>query len=383
MTRKISQKTTKILVNVCSMILACTFLFSGFVKANDPYGTVYKMQDYLASVGMYDTPEYLVIIAAIMLAFVEFTMGVYLLFGIDRKRSSWLTVAFMTVMTLITIYIYIYNPVSDCGCFGDAIILSNGATLLKNIVLLAMAVYVMRNKDMQLELLRSGVKWLVSTASMTGIVVFAIWCIIKLPLIDFRPFKVGTDLRALHEAASNPDLFDIKIVYERNGETLELSPEDDDPDSTWQYVETKRTLTNSEALQTSSFYINDPESGDEITEDVLYDDSFVFLLVIPNLNNADESCVDKVDEIYDYTQEEGFAFYCLTASADSESQVYWNDHTGADYPFYISDERVLKTVVRASPGLVLLKDGKIISKWGNYSLPTLNELKETLKQHNV
>jgi len=374
MTQKTIQIARKVIVNVCRFILSVTFIFSGFIKANDPFGTVYKMQDYLASVGMYNIPEYLVLIAAVMLALLEFAMGVYLFIGINRQKTSQLAVAFMTVMTLLTVYIYIYNPVSDCGCFGDAIILSNGATLLKNIVLLAMAILILRYRLLQVELVKDNLKWIGSTVGMVGIVAFAINSVINLPYIDFRPFKVGTDLRAQYEAASNPDLFDIKIVYERNGETLELSPEDDDPDSTWTYVETKRTLTDEDALQTSSFYINDPESGEEITEDILYDDGFTFLLIIPDLMNADEGCVDKVGEIYDYCQKQGFMFYCLTASADQESKDYWNDHTGAEYPFYISDERVLKTVVRASPGLVLMHGGKIIQKWGNYNLPDVEEI---------
>ena len=283
--------------------------------------------------------------------------------------------AFMVVMTLLTVYIAIANPVEDCGCFGDVLILSNGATLAKNIVLLGAAVLIRRYYRLQKNFLGSAAKWLVAFVSLCSIIGYAVYCIICLPVLDFRPYKVGTNLREAVTSASGEEKFDVKIVYEKDGETMELSVEDEDPDSTWTYVETRRTPIVAQDLATADFYVADAD-GEDITEDILYADGYTLLLIIPNLMNADEGCVDKVNGLYDYAHEHGWDFYCLTSSSDEEAQTYWEEHTGAEYGYCIAEERMLKTVVRGQPGLVLLHDGIIQKKWGNYNLPDEEELKQ-------
>ena len=360
-------------VNVCRLLLAVTFIFSGFVKANDPLGTVYKLEDYVHAMAWFTLPDTFLLGCAVLLAFFEFTLGVYILFGIKRRTTSLIALVFMVLMTLLTIYIVIANPVEDCGCFGDVLILSNGATLAKNIVLLGAAVLVNRYYRLQKDFLGSAMKWLVAFVSLCFIIGYAVYCIICLPALDFRPYKVGTNLR--EAVMSDQQKFDVKIIYEKDGQTLELSAEDEDPDSTWTYVETRRTEMATEHLATADFYVADAD-GEDVTEDILLADGYTLLLIIPDLMNADEGCVDKVNELYDYAQEKGWGFYCLTSSEDQQAQVYWNEHTGAEYAYYIAEERMLKTVVRGQPGLVLLQDGIIVKKWGNYNLPNEEELED-------
>ena len=383
MKRKTKILIQKSFVNACRLLLALTFLFSGFVKANDPYGTVYKLNDYFASMGNIHIPELVMLFMAVGIAFFEFSLGIYLFFGINRKKASTFTVIFMVLMTLLTVYIYIFNPVSDCGCFGDAIILSNGATLLKNIVLLSAAFFLKRFSKMQTEFVPDRFKWIISILSMVLILAYSSVCIYRLPIIDFRPYKIGTNLKANYESYSNPDNFEIKIVYERDGETLELDAEDDDPDDSWTYVETKREIKNEEQLETSNFFFTDSKTDDDITEDILYNEGDVILLIIPDLKHADESCIDKINDIYDFSQEEHIAMYCLTASLDEKTQKYWNEHTGAEYEYYIGDDRLLKTIVRGKPGIVLIHNGVIMNKWSNHNIPSREELKSWTKGKNT
>ena len=373
MDSKVKSQLQTVAVNVCRLLLAATFIFSGFVKANDPLGTVYKLEDYVHAMAWFTLPDTFLLGCAVILALFEFTLGVYLLFGMKRKATSAITLAFMVVMTLLTVYIAIANPVEDCGCFGDVLILSNGATLAKNIVLLGAAVLVSRYYRLQKDFLGSTAKWLIAFVSLCLIIVYAVYCIVCLPVLDFRPYKVGTNLR--EAVTSNQQKFDVKIVYEKDGQTLELSAEDEDPDSTWTYVETRRTPIETQHLATADFYVADAD-GEDVTEEILLADGYTLLLIIPDLMNADEGCVDKVNEVYDYAQEKGWGFYCLTSSEDQRAQTYWNDHTGAEYLYYIAEERMLKTVVRGQPGLVLLQDGIIVKKWGNYNLPDDAELQE-------
>lgn len=363
----------KIAVNACRILLAATFIFSGFIKANDPFGTVYKLQDYVASMLWFSLPEKFLLGCAVILAFFEFTLGINTLFAISRPKTSKFTVVFMTFMTLLTVYIAIANPVSDCGCFGDAIILSNGATLAKNIVLLAAAVLVARYYRLQVNFVGTSVKWLILLFSLCFIIGYSIFCVISLPQIDFRPYKVSTNLREL-VSGRGEQKFDVKIIYEKDGKTMELTAEDDDPDSTWSYVETKRIPLASAATAVSTdFFILDADEED-ITEDILEMPGYTFILIIPDLTNADEGCIDKVNEIYDRCQDEGIDFYCVTASTDESAQRYWTEHTGAEYEYYFSEDRLLKTVVRGNPGLLILKDGVILKKYSNYNLPGEDEL---------
>ena len=382
MTPAAKSQALTVVVNVCRLLLAATFIFSGFVKANDPLGTVYKLEDYVHAMAWFTLPDTFLLGCAVILAFFEFTLGVYVLFGIKRKATSGIMLAFMVVMTLLTVYIAIANPVEDCGCFGDVLILSNGATLAKNIVLLGAAVLIRRYYRLQKNFLGSAAKWLVAFVSLCSIIGYAVYCIICLPVLDFRPYKVGTNLREAVTSASGEEKFDVKIVYEKDGETMELSADDEDPDSTWTYVETRRTPIVAQDLATADFYVADAD-GEDITEDILYADGYTLLLIIPNLMNADEGCVDKVNGLYDYAHEHGWDFYCLTSSSDEEAQTYWEEHTGAEYGYCIAEERMLKTVVRGQPGLVLLKDGVIVKKWSNYNLPDEEELSEELRELTV
>lgn len=375
MTPAAKSQALTVVVNVCRLLLAATFIFSGFVKANDPLGTVYKLEDYVHAMAWFTLPDTFLLGCAVILAFFEFTLGVYVLFGIKRKATSGIMLAFMVVMTLLTVYIAIANPVEDCGCFGDVLILSNGATLAKNIVLLGAAVLIRRYYRLQKNFLGSAAKWLVAFVSLCSIIGYAVYCIICLPVLDFRSYKVGTNLREAVTSSSGEEKFDVKIVYEKDGETMELSADDEDPDSTWTYVETRRTPIVAQDLATADFYVADAD-GEDITEDILYADGYTLLLIIPNLMNADEGCVDKVNGLYDYAHEHGWDFYCLTSSSDEEAQTYWEEHTGAEYGYCIAEERMLKTVVRGQPGLVLLHDGIIQKKWGNYNLPDEEELKQ-------
>ena len=377
MTQQSKSLILTIAVNACRLLLATTFTFSGFIKANDPLGTVYKLQDYLQAMDGLQLPDTFLLGCAVILAFFEFNLGIYTLFGIYRKTTSRLTLVFMTLMTLLTVYIFIANPVSDCGCFGDVIILSNGATLLKNIMLLSAAVLVCRHYRLQKDFLTPSLQWLVMFLSLCAIIGYAVYCIISLPLFDFRPYKVGTNLREAMISNTQPR-FDIAIIYKKDGQTLTLTAEDDDPDSTWTYVETRRIPHANTNLAVTDFYVTNADNED-ITSDILQEEGYTFLLIIPDLRNADEGCIDKVNAIYEYTLDNQLGFYCLTASSEVSDQRYWRDHTGAEYDYSLAEERMLKTVVRGQPGLVLLHDGVILKKWSNYNLPKEEDLKELLQ----
>ena len=361
----------KLLVNICRLVVAVTFIFSGFVKAIDPLGTQYKIEDYAEAAGLLSlTYPWATLGLSVALSALEFCLGVFLLFAIHRRMVSRITVVFMAVMTLVTLWIWIGDPVKDCGCFGDAVHLSNGQTLLKNIVLLACAVVlVWRPRDMVRFISRTN-QWIVINYTVLFIVLVSIYCLYHLPLFDFRPYHVGADIKKgmeMPEGVKGPE-FETTFIMEKDGVRKEFSLENY-PDSTWTFIDSKTVQTSEGYVPPiHDFSITTQGEGEDITEEVLADKGYTFLLVAPQLEKADDSNFGDIDRIHEYAADGGMRFIGLTASSD-DAISRWREMTGAEYDFCITDGTTLKTIIRSNPGLVLLKEGRVVGKWSHNDLP--------------
>ena len=379
------QKLRITAVNVCRFVLAATFIFSGYVKAIDPLGTLYKLKDYAAAMSLNGLlPDWVLVGVAIALGALEFALGVLMLFAVRRHVVSRITLAFMTAMTALTLWIFVADPVKDCGCFGDALKLTNGETLLKNIVLSACAALVAwRPVDMARFISRSN-QWIVRYYTVAYIVITSVYCLYTLPIFDFRPYHVGMNIKQgmeIPEGAEQPE-FESTFLLRKNGETREFTL-DNYPDSTWEYVDT-RTVQTKKGYEPPihDFALTSCDTGEDITEQVLTKKGYTFLLVSPRLAVADDSNFGDIDQIYEYAEENGIDFYCVTASANDEIER-WRDLTGAEYQFCNADETTLKTMIRSNPGLMLLKDGTIIGKWSHNALPQTDDLTAPLQQLTI
>lgn len=379
------QKLRITVVNVCRFVLAATFIFSGYVKAIDPLGTLYKLKDYAAAMSLNGLlPDWVLVGVAIALGALEFALGVFMLFAVRRHVVSRITLAFMAAMTVLTLWIFVADPVKDCGCFGDALKLTNGETLLKNIVLIACAALVAwRPTDMARFISRSN-QWIVRYYTVAYIVITSVYCLYTLPIFDFRPYHVGMNIKQgmeIPEGAEQPE-FESTFLLRKNGETREFTL-DNYPDSTWEYVDT-RTVQTKKGYEPPihDFALTTCDTGEDITEQVLTKKGYTFLLVSPRLAVADDSNFGDIDQIYEYAEENGADFYCVTASANDEIER-WRDITGAEYRFCNADETTLKTMIRSNPGLMLLKDGTIIGKWSHNALPQTDDLTAPLQQLTI
>ena len=379
------QKLRITVVNVCRFVLAATFIFSGYVKAIDPLGTLYKLKDYAAAMSLNGLlPDWALVGVAIALGALEFALGVFMLFAVRRHVVSRITLAFMAAMTVLTLWIFVADPVKDCGCFGDALKLTNGETLLKNIVLIACAALVAwRPVDMARFISRSN-QWIVRYYTVAYIVITSVYCLYTLPIFDFRPYHVGMNIKQgmeIPEGAEQPE-FESTFLLRKNGETREFTL-DNYPDSTWEYVDT-RTVQTKKGYEPPihDFALTSCDTGEDITEQVLTKKGYTFLLVSPRLAVADDSNFGDIDQIYEYADENGADFYCVTASANDEIER-WRDLTGAEYQFCNADETTLKTMIRSNPGLMLLKDGTIIGKWSHNALPQTDDLTAPLQQLTI
>ena len=356
----------RVVTTLAQWLLAATFLFSGFVKALDPMGMEHKLEAYCNHLG-WNLPAGSIYLdtAAIVLALVEFTLGVYLLLGMRKRLTAVSTFVFMLVMTVVTIYIYLYSPVPDCGCFGDAILLTNGQTLAKNIVLLACAILLLFAGQHSLRIISKHTQWLLSLYALVYMIGVALYSLHYLPLVDFTGYDLGTKVE---EAMRGEE--DMTFVYEKNGKQQTFRMENL-PDSTWKYVRTDTKVIRPATIKDFSFV--DSRTQQEIGDELLADTGNVFIVTIPNLTAADAGCSDALNDIYDYARDHRMRFLCATATTGKDVSN-WIDRTGAAYPFAVSSAETLEALVRANPGLVLIRDGRIVAKWSNNNLPDETEL---------
>ena len=372
------------LVNACRFLLGATFVFSGFVKAIDPIGTQYKLQDYISAVGMGGiVPDIVTLLASVALSALEFSLGVFVLFAIRRHLVSKILVAFMAVMTLITVWIALFNPVKDCGCFGEALRLTNVQTLLKNIVLLAASVVVAWRPLRMYRFLSRSTQWIAINYTILFVLLLSAHCLYHLPLIDFRPYHIGMNIKKGMEipaGAPQPE-FETTFILQKNGVKKEFTL-DNYPDSSWQFVDSKTVQTKEGYVPPIHDFSIQKADGDDITDSVLTAKGYIFLLVSPHLEQADDSNFGDIDLLYEYCQERKIPFYCLTASTKKDID-HWADITGAEYPFCFTDETTLKTIIRSNPGLLLLKDGTIIRKWSHNDLPSSSSLNAPLSKLGI
>lgn len=336
------------------IIVGATFVMSGFVKSVDPWGSVIKIGEYL-NVWGWDIPSALVTCGAFMLGGVEFVFGILLFLGCYRRISVWILFAMMCVMLPLTLYIAIANPVADCGCFGEFIILSNPATFVKNIFLTLFLVYLLMFNRRVSGLFIPYVQWVVGGVVTFYILAVAFYSYNVQPMIDFRRFAPETHLINTAEDEEDGDEPVFEYVYERDGkrETFMI---DALPDSTWQFVE--RHLLNGTTEVSDGFTII--EDGEDIAPDVISQEGEQFIVTIPDINKVDLSCTYLINELNEFITERGGSLIALVNS-DEAGIEWWQDISMASYPIYNTEPNLIKELARGNAALVYLNNGVV--KW--------------------
>ncbi|MCW3807247.1 BT_3928 family protein [Plebeiibacterium marinum] len=366
---------SKLFFYLSRILVGTLFIFSGFVKAVDPIGSAIKFGDYLTAFNM-DMLSFSVVPLAFAVSALEFLTGIHLLLGIRIKTFSFVALAFMCVFTPLTLGIAISNPVSDCGCFGDALKLTNWETFFKNVVLFIPTIYIfLKRKNTNTE--PSGLVKFVFTFGFT----FAILGVTKysydhLPLMDFRPYKVGNNINqgmVIPEDAEQPE-YETAFILEKDGEQKSFSATDYPyDDSTWVFVrnETKVIKTGYEP-PIHDFVLID-ENNEDITQDILSQKSPTLLIISPQINKGTWGAnIDKLSDLQKSVINKGIKTYFLTASpTDDITNFEFSSEAGFNY--LTADETMLKTVIRSNPGVVLLQDGNIIGKWHHNDIPEIKD----------
>ena len=357
------KQTKTIIAAICRTLLGVVFVFSGVVKAIDPLGTVYKIEDYLKAFGGFFIDLLpLAEVVAWGLILLEVLLGVCMLLNVRTQLTSWLSLLFYCVMTPLTLYIALTNPVSDCGCFGDAIVLTNWQTFWKNVVLIALAIVLVSLRRNTHQLWSCWMEIVLATLTIAAIVLFMVWTSNHLPIKDFRPYRIGNHLPTLMEYPEDaePDVYEYSFVYEKDGVeqtfTLENYPKGD---SSWTFVRSNsKLIKKGYEPPIHDFEIINAE-GEDLTWDILESEEPVTLVVMYDLAKADKRQMAKVEALLD-----GEAMgYILTGSGTDEIIALGLEYPSLSECVCTCDPVTLKTIVRANPGVIVLQNGVVIDKY--------------------
>lgn len=374
--------TKNVSINALRFTLALVFAFSGFVKAVDPMGTVYKMADYAEAFSL-SLPAGLLFVGAILLITIEYVMGICLFFGLYRRFYLSLTVAFLLVMTPLTLYLALYNPVTDCGCFGDAVVLTNWQTFGKNLLLLLMAVVALLGSKHVWIFMSDRTRWLIFVYAIVSVSLFIPYNLRHLPAIDFRPYHIGANIidgMTVPDDAPQ-DEYETLFVLEKEGQRRTFTA-DNYPDTTWTFVSRENRLVSRGYVPPITDFHLATLDGDDVTWEVLEQPGYTFLVVAHDLERTNEGMLDVLNDLYDYAIVNGYAFYMLTSSSEQATRE-WTEHTAAAYPYLQADEILLKTMIRSNPGLIVLKDATVIGKWSAADMPRDEQLVTPIEAKEV
>ena len=369
-------------INALRFTLALVFAFSGFVKAVDPMGTVYKLADYSEAFGL-DVPFALLSLGAWTLIGLEYVIGVALFFGFYRRFYLSLSILFLSVMTPLTLWMALVNPISDCGCFGDALVLTHWQTFGKNVALLIMAVIVLACYKRVWRLVSERTQWLVFVYALLSVVLFMQHNLRHLPAWDFRPYAIGSNVidGMMVPDDAPQDEYETLFVLEKDGEQRTFTFENY-PDSAWTLVRREsRLVSKGYVPPITDFYLSTLD-GEDVTWDVLEQPGYTFLLIARSLKRTNEGMLDVINDLYDYAKVNEIPFYMLTSSS-VEGIDGWNEHTGASYPYLNADEVLLKTMIRSNTGLIVLKDATVVGKWSAPDMPRDEQLNVPMENNEA
>lgn len=352
------------------LLVGCVFVFSGFVKAIDPFGSIYKAEAYLSALSLEIWPN-LILLGVFSLCAFEFLVGVFILFGCFRKSIIIIAALIMAFMLPITLWLAMDNPIDDCGCFGDAIKISNWTSFWKNIILCAAIVWLYFYNKRCHWLVTPALQWIAFVVTGLFILTIELFGYIGQPLIDFRQYKIGQKLSDIDE-----DVYDIPefvFIYEKNGYKKSFNADDSLPDENdgWKFIERKEmasTHSNPTLKASNNIRIWDKTGNEDITAQAIVTDGKELLIMMPNLKEVSPATTWKLNSLYEWSVKNNVTMAAVVAGTTHDIEE-WEDLSMASYPIYTADDTQLKEVVRGNPGVVYLVNG--IIKWKS-SLTAIN-----------
>jgi len=363
---------------ISKYIVGLIFTFSGFVKCVDPLGTAYKISDYLVKFDLSNLTDYSLLFSILMCG-LELLVGLMLLSNIGIKIATWLSLIFMVFYTPLTLYLAIYNPVTDCGCFGDALIITNWQTFLKNVILIILTIIIVIFRNNFTELFSPKFRYLFLLLLILIAFGFEYLSLNRLPIMDFRPYKIGVNIQQSMETPEGApqDIREFIFTYQKDGKTADFTinnlPNSDD----WTFISRKeKVISLGYEPPIHNFNITTMD-GFDITNEIL-NSGYVCLLIAYDLSKSTNDHQEDINTLANIMLQSGYRFICLTSSGLDEitsfKQVY-----NPPYEFCTTDPITLKTIIRSNPGLLIMKKGTIMNKWHHKHLPSPGELSSEIQ----
>ncbi|MDD2595321.1 MAG: DoxX family protein [Bacteroidales bacterium] len=358
----------RLLRAICRIIFGLTFILSGFLKFIDPIGNSLIIKEYL-SIFHLGFLDFSAVWIGMALSSLEFVIGICILLGIRLRLASAIGLIFISFFTLLTLYLAIFNPISDCGCFGEAIHLTNRETLFKNIILLLCALFLFFQRNRFSPIAPAPFEWSFVCVFELLALFIAIHAFVTMPRIDFTPYKVGTDLKSLH--AVDMAQYETIFTYSKDGKTQNFSL-DNLPDSTWTFIDSKSELISGNTAQID-LSLSDLSGNDRT--DILYNDGPLFAVTIRDMQTIGPRQLKRIASFRDKLHNAGQELYVFAASTDFPEELGTN--------VYIADYKALLTLNRSNGGAVYFNDGTIVRKWASVNLPSANIAKTLVEDHEV
>jgi len=379
----------KLITTIARLILGLTFILSGFVKGVDPVGTEIKLIEYFQALKLDFLSDY-AIYFSFLLIYAEFIIGVLLFFNVYIKVAAIAALFFMLLFTPLTLWLALTNAVSDCGCFGDAIKLSNWETFYKNLFFLAFAFIVFFRRNKIFSILSNKGKFLIFVFFTIGIVIIILKSYYYLPLIEFLPFKKGNNIKELMSIPPDApkDVYVQYVILKDTSTNKEIqvsieeyssNPKYWSEGSTYKYIGITNPILVKKGYQPpiTDFNIYD-ENNNNYIDEFLNNHGYSFLLVFHNLRKASLKNIERIIELYNFAVNSNIKFYALTSERFEDCKDFISRYN-LPFKFYFCDETTLKTIIRTNPGLVLVKDAVVIEKWSYMNFPTIESLKKIIK----
>lgn len=369
----------KILANISRVVVGVLFIISGFIKANDPLGFSYKLDEYFQVFHMPWMSSVTLFLAIFICAF-EIGLGIALLLGAKMKFTAWSSLLMIVFFTFLTFWSWKFDVVKDCGCFGDALHLEPFQSFMKDVILLIFIMFIFLGRKDIKPLFGERGSTILAYTGFIGSFIFSLYCYRHLPVIDFRAYAIGKNIPEGMKLppGAKTDSIVMMFTYEKDGVRHELSVDQlSGIDETWKFLDrSDKVIREGDKPAISDFSIS--ANGTDVTEDVLSMKN-VFLLVAYKLSKTNEEVQSKVNDFVALCQKDGIEFIGLTSASQKEIEAFRQKHNSM-YQFYNTDETALKTMIRSNPGLMLLQNGTVVDMWHYNDLPTYDEVKAVLKK---
>ena len=361
------------IVLLMRLVVGGIFVFSGFAKAIDPWGTYYKVSEYLLTLG-WDALAGQALFIAFALPAIELMLGVAIVAGAYRRSAPIMVLLLMCLMLPLTLWLAITKAVPDCGCFGDALVLTNWATFGKNLLLTLGAVFLLAFGRQIPGIFGPSVQWMVMAATFCATMAIAWHGYFTQPLIDYRPYPTGTRLVSGQPSANEGDYL---FIYEKDGQehefTIDSVPDEEDG---WTFVDRREIPKQPQKLLTNERAIAVTDHGTDAADELLENDSLL-LLLFPDLPEVSIATTFVINELTDKARDHGAAVYGLTSASDGQI-AEWVDISMAQYSMLVADDSDIKMLARGNPAVVYVENGTI--QWKR----TLNSISaDSLHDHSL